>query len=296
MRHPWLLLCLLVSLALGCPFGPPVGDDDDDDDSAGDDDDDDDATGDDDTGDDDDMFSGGTDGSLGLMFTHTANAGFGVVSGTFANIITPATPGYETEIPVGMDSCALTPFTMDELQGGDPGEYEYQSAGTITVDGGGLSLELEPEDLDGTLTYQQTLIEAQLTFGIDYDVSASGGEFPAFTGVLPMTDRLTITTPDLGGGMFPILDGPLDVEWSGADGSDAALFLTLTGEDKIGAVVVCIVTNDGSFSIPANVIDQLPSGTGTLLVEQYNWTETTVQGRSLALFAGSAGMGLGMKP
>ncbi|MAE29952.1 MAG: hypothetical protein CMJ87_13370 [Planctomycetes bacterium] len=96
--------------------------------------------------------------------------------------------------------------------------------------------------------------------------------------------------------MFPILDGALDVEWSGADGSDAALFLTLTGEDETGAVVICIVANDGSFSIPANLIDQLPTGTGTLLVEQYNWTETTVGGRSLALFAGSAGMGLGMKP
>ena len=292
MREAWILLCLLACLAIGCPTNPYGGDDDDDDDASGDDD-----TGDDDTGDDDDMFSGAeTDGSLGLMFSETGNMTFGLVSGSFADIVTPATPGYETEIPVGVDACALTPFTMDELQGGDEGEYEYQSAGTISVDGGELSLELEPQDLEGVLSYQQTIPEAQFTFGIDYDVSATGDEFPAFSGILPMTDRLQITSPDVGEGMFPILDGDLAVEWSGADGSDAGLFLTMTGENEEGAVIICIVANDGSFAIPAPLIDQLPRGTGTLLVEQYTWTETTVGGRSLALFAGSAAMGLGIKP
>ncbi len=295
MRESWILLCTLAWLCAGCPTNPYGGgddDDDDDDDISGDDD-----TGDDDVGDDDDMFSGApTDGSLGLMFSETANMAFGVVSGTFAEIITPATPGYETEIPTGTDSCALTPFTLDELQGGDEGEYVYQSAGTISIEGGGLSLEIEPGDVDGVLSYQQTLLEEQVVFGVDYDVIATGGDFPAFSGVLPMTERLRITSPDIGEGMFPILEGDLDIEWSGSDGSDAGLFLTLTGEDEVGAVIVCLVNNDGSFAIPGNLIDQLPRGTGTLLVEQYRWTETTVGGRSLALFAGSASMGLGIKP
>lgn len=70
----------------------------------------------------------------------------------------------------------------------------------------------------------------------------------------------------------------------------------MIGEDEEGAVIICIVHNDGSFATPANLVDQLPRGTGTLLVEQYHWTETTVGGRALALFAGSAAMGLGIKP
>lgn len=283
------LIAILGFVLVGCPADEPGGGDDDDDDSAN--------PGDDDDvfGDDDDM-AGDTDGTVSLMQTTTGSMDLGVIfSATFATIVTPAEPGYVTNMPAGQDDCAITFFTAEELTGGDHGEYLYESAGTLTLAGGGISLDVVPEDQGGVLTYSDQLPTGQFTFGVDYGVTASGDVFPAFSGVLEMTDQIVLTQPDPQG-MVQLGAGDLPVEWSGFDGSEAAIFMTFVDENTDGAVIVCTVQNDGAFTVPGSFMDQLPTGSGSILLEQYNWTQTDAGGRTVSLVAGSVAMATGMTP
>ena len=287
------LIALRGLVLTGCPAEEPGGGDDDDDDSAnpGDDDDDDDVI-----GDDDDFWGGDTEGTVSLMYANASGMDFGVTfTATFNTIVTPATPGYLTNVPVGMDDCALTHFPQDELLGGDPGEYVSESAGTINLSGGGISLDVEPQSQQGTIGYNETLPTGQFQFSTDYAVTAAGDEFPGFSGTLPMTSMPTLVTPEPEG-FFQIAGGDFPIEWTGYDGSDAAIIMTFVDEFQDGAVIICIVNNDGSFTVPGNLIDQFPTGSGSLMVEQYTWETISAGGRNVALLAGAGVMATGMTP
>jgi hypothetical protein len=216
-------------------------------------------------------------------------------SATFATTVTPATPGWEANVPAGLDDCAITFFTGEELNGGDHGEYLYESAGTLTLAGGGISLDIDPVDQGGVLSYVEGLPTGQFDFGIDYDVIATGGEFPAFSGVLEMTGQLELIEPDPQG-MVQIPSGDFPVVWAGYDGSDAAVIMTFVDGNQDGAFIMCTVNNDGSFTVPGSLMSQLPTGSGSLMVEQYNWTQSDAGGRTVSLVAGSAVMATGMVP
>ncbi len=294
MRHVLLATLSICLLLAGCvPLRDRVGDDDDsaigDDDTAADDDD--------AVGDDDDMWSGETEGTLTLMYSDTGGYGTGAyLSASFADVITPATPGYITEIPAGLDDCAISFFTSEELTGTDPGEYDYQSAGTLAISGGGYSTTIDPVEHEGELTYFAQIPDAEFTFGIDWEVTAPGDDFPGFSATLPMTDRLGLVEPSYTGAFFELPAGDFPVAWSGHDSSDAAVLLTFVDGNTAGAIIICLVNNDGSFTVPGSLIDQLPAqGSGSLVLEQYNYSSTTVGGRSLSLVAGSAVMATGMR-
>ncbi len=289
IRNITVLLAILGLALSGCPADEPGGGggDDDDDDSAN--------PGDDDDfiGDDDD-FHAETEGTVSLMYSNANGMDFGVNFGAgFNTIVTPATPGYMTNLPVGMDDCALTHFTQEELLGGDPGEYISESAGTITLSGGGINLDIEPQNQQGTIVYAEMFPTNQFQFSTDYSVTAAGDEFPAFSGTLPMTSQLTLVTPEPQG-MFQLPGGDFLIEWSGYDGSDAAIIMTFVDQDQNGAAIFCIVNNDGSFTVPGNLIDQFPAGSGSMMVEQYTWEHISAGGRTVALLGGAGVMAAGL--
>jgi len=290
IRNRLILVSVLGFALVGCP-APESGGGGDDDDSAN--------PGDDDDffpDDDDDDMNAETDGTVSLMYSEAGGMDFGVnFAATFNTVVTPATPGYMTNIPVGMDDCAITHFTQDELMGGDPGEYVSESAGTISLSGAGISVDIDPQNQDGVIGYAQQFPTGQFDFGVDYAVSAAGDEFPAFSGTLQMTAQPALVTPEAQG-MFQVLGGDFPVEWAGYDGSEAGIFMTFMGQDQNGAVILCIINNDGAFTIPGNLVDQLPSGSGSLMVEQYNWSQTTAGGRTVAIMAGAGVIASGVVP
>ena len=282
------LLVVLAALGIGltgCPEGAPGPDDDD-------------NGGDDDVSDDDDDGADGlTDGSVSLVYVDSVGVALGVnFSATFHEIVTPPEMGYDLDPPTQEDDCGLFTFTLDELMNADPGELVYESAGTITLTGpGGLSVDLEPEDIDGTLTYQLQVPEAQFTFGEDYGMDVAGDEFPGFSTTLEMTEKLVLLEPATQTGMFDWTDGALDVAWTGTDGAEALISLTSMDEQENGAMVMCMLANDGSFSVPANVMSQLPGPTVALLIQHYNSETMNVGGRSVMVMAGAGASVAGMR-
>jgi len=294
-----IVFASLSILWLGCPAADHGWTDDDDDDSAsGDDDTGDDDTSDDDVGDDDTGVEPGdeTDGSISLTYTSTGGAPTHVsFAAMFMDIITPATAGVPLEIPTAEDQCTIVLYEYADMIGGDPGEYTYQTAGTLHLSGNGLSFDIDPQAAGGTVTYLQDIPFAQFTFGADYDVVVPGDEFPGFSATLQMPALLELTEP--AGATFQLLDGEFAVEWSGGDGSGTSLMLTtLTQDFQDGGIIYCLPANDGSFAVPANLVAQLPAGTASLLVQQFNWELIDASGRPVYLLAGTAAMATGFRP
>lgn len=94
--------------------------------------------------------------------------------------------------------------------------------------------------------------------------------------------------------MFPI-DGALDLAWTGG-GSMTLAWLMVNNEAGHGGAIWCLMENDGSFTIPAQDIAQLPSGVGPLYVESVEYDEMQVDGRGIGFTAGTMVSLIGNKP
>ena len=303
-----LLTILFASSALlwfGCPAEDHSWSDDDGDSASGDDDtatpDDDvsdDDAGDDDAGDDDTGIDPGdqTDGMVSMTYVAAAGGPSHILfSASFMEIITPATSGVSLEIPTGEDQCTVVLYDYEDLYGGDPGEFTYEAAGTISLTGNGLSYEVEAQFDAGAITYTQDIPFNQFTFGASYDVSVPGDEFPGFSATLVMPSLMELTEP--AGASFQLLDGDFEVVWSGGDGSDASLMVSTLAQDfQSGGIVYCLPSNDGSFAVPGNLVNQLPAGTASMVLQQYTWDLFDVSGRPVYALAGSGVMATGNRP
>jgi len=247
----------------------------------------------------------GTDGDLGVderwweeteggvALLHVQMPGFGssvAFQARFADIVTPAADDVYPQAPQDPDECATAQYTLEDVQNMDPGEYIEQSAGTITVDGEGLSLDLEPTMEDGQLVYYAELEENEVTYGGVYEVAAKGDEFPAFSGVLETTELIDLVSLD----GFDTLDGDVSIQWEGNDGAHAFVTLVSMTEEYDAGGIVCSVENDGDFTIPGELVADLPDGNPSFLLQQYNFRRQEVDGRSLGFMAGSAVMYLGL--
>ena len=284
LHHLALSLILSLSLLPGCP-----GSDDDDswsdDDSAGDDDD---AVGDDDdvSDDDDATVPASTDGNVSVTLYRMPDGMGGVMEGGnfsamfFEEIVAP-TGGVEHTMPTGPEDCQITLYTDQELHSGTQGQYAYFSAGELTVDGPNGSFVVQP--MGGTVvTYQHVMqLGADLVPGGTYDVDAAGAEFPSFQASIDLPDDLDLHSPAVTQTLQ--IDGAVDVQWS--TGSDATVYISVSSTDgQDYGYIYCEAANDGSFTVPANLIDQMPAGTANLSVTQAQWDYVEVDGYWVYLF------------
>ena len=288
-RYRLPLLCLFAAtllLLICCP-----GDDDDatgDDDVTGDDDttvgdDDDDSSAD----DDDDMFvPEQIDGQVQVQFNEVPDNAGGIASqgliwANFYEEISPEEPGYTENQPDGTDDCAFTSYAATDIQNTVPAERTYQSAGEMTVSGGGGSWSLTPVDPGtGYIFYQWPLnVTTDLAYDVSYDVSAPGDTFPAIDAPasIQMPSEMHLTSP--ASNEMLTLSGDVTVQWSGGGTMNATL--KVHAIDGINyADIICDVANDGEFTIPASYVSQLPGGSiAELSVVQKNPTYVEIDGR-----------------
>ena len=179
--------------------------------------------------------------------------------------ISPGVPGeggIEWNSPEGVDDCAATVWDAadDVTIGGEDAVVEARSAGTMTVSSPSWELELEPEWENGDFQYN---LEMNPDFSIDfeqyYEIEASGGSFPGFFAQehLLVPDPIILLNPspddlyDLTGAE------PLELEWLGGDPTQDIMleFHNNPGDEEYNVSIVCTVANDGSFTIPGELVD-----------------------------------------
>ncbi len=296
---------VLTLLLLGCP-PDRAGDDDDtgsggDDDAVGDDDDavgdDDDAVGDDDDDseaddddiydDDDDVVPDSINGSITISHYRMPDGMGGVLESAyfgalFYDVVVEPSGTLEFATPAGTDDCAITLYDLDDLNGGSAGQYAYLDAGVLTVVWpGGNPFTVQPQYPGDLVSYQQELaLGSQLVFGQQYEVDSSGADLSPFHGALRMPLELDLTSPHPGQTFH--LEGALDVQWTGGDSDDVWIYLSTSDGFEYG-YVSCQAANDGSFSVPANLANQLPSGTATFSLSQSMFHYVEVDGRWIYL-------------
>lgn len=252
--------CVVTAIFLGCP-----------------------SNGDDDLGVDERWWEE-TEGSVSLL--HMQMPGFGNSVGfqaAFADIVVPAADDVYPQTPSEPDQCATAQYTLDDVENMDLGEYVDQSAGSIALSGQGLSVDLEPALEDGQLAYRADFEEGEITYGTDYEVSATGEDFPAFSGVLETTEPIEVVSLD----GYDTLDGDVSILWEGTDGAHAYVVLAVVTAEFDARGIVCTVENDGSFTIPGALVAELPQGSPSLMLQQFNYRRQEVEGRSLGFTAGS---------
>ncbi len=308
-----LVPCALLALLLGCPVQPPYTDDDgadddgaDDDgadDDAADDDGADDDAGDDDAGD-DDSAPDAVDGYVSISFYESPDGMGGTLtgatlSGSFYDVISEASGGVSYGMPAAVDDCALTLYDYDDLTGGQAAVYDYLDAGVLTVSGPGGPFTPPFADLgNGYWAYQMSLQPgSQLQFGATYGVAASGDEFPAFDapGSLEMPAAIQLLSPSQTGPAFS-LGGPLDVAWSGGDPGTVMIYVSVASPQLDYGYIACEASNDGAFTVPAALIQQLPDGSATLSLMQSNWTQVAAGGRWVTVAGMITLNAIGTKP
>jgi hypothetical protein len=296
-----LALVCSLSLFIGCPApshdGNPSDDDDavgDDDDAVGDDDDvvgdDDDAVGDDDdaVGDDDDAtIPESTDGNVSLTLYRMPDGQGGVMEGGsfgamfFEELVAP-TGGVVYDMPAGPEDCAVTTYTYNDLMSGTQGQYDYLSAGPLTVEGPGGSFTVQPTTGGGVVSYSELLqLGSDLVPGATYEIDAAGADLSAFHATIEMPADLNVTSPSIAQTFHA--NGALDVQWSGGENASVWISVSTVAGQNYG-YAYCEVTNDGSFTVPANVMGQLPAGDATLTVTQPLWDYVEVDGLWIYLF------------
>ena len=292
---PILFLLALALVLAGCPT-TPVGDDDaGDDDSSGDDDTaDDDTGGDDDTVADDDTYvPDETDGQITLTYTEAAEPGGGVshaarFDAAFKTLVTPAS-GDLVPTPAGVDQCAVNVVDDDGLAGYSAAQFTYESAGILTLSGAFGDKPMGPTQLGDEVFYQLLLdVDDELAFGTTYGVSADGDAFPAFeTSVkLEMPTEISLVTPAVGSPFQ--MQGDYEVRWDGGD-TETVWLLAASAEialwpweESAYGFLACEAINDGSFTIPAPLINQMPEGDVSLSLVQTLTHYKDVDGRWLA--------------
>ncbi len=206
----------------------------------------------------------------------------GLARAQFYQTISPFESGLD--MPTGPEDCGVTVYT-----GSPPGmqlaDYAYESAGTLSIAGAAGSWNLEPKQSGDEIYYSTELAPGtELQLGAAYDVSATGGDFPAFDAPkgLPMPPEMQLTSPALGDPFS--LGGDFTVTWSGGDpATEVWLFLLVDGPNEQRGQLICLADNDGSFTMPAELVDQLPSGDATFRLQQVVKHLVDIEQRTISL-------------
>jgi hypothetical protein len=219
------------------------------------------------------------DGYVSVVWSQAnAEPATAFVIGQVYEIVEPGVTAVEFAQPRGVDDCALTSYTLEDLQQGSLPTYDHLSAGTLTLGSGGSALDVDPTGAN--MLYYRELEPGGVAFGGSYELDAPGGSFPGFSGQidLPPMRQMLAPTPDF------VAAGALTVQWSGGD-PDEELLLRLEGMNMQGdrALVICRVDNDGEHTVPEAIIDELPNGRLSVHLEQRYQTHVIIDERAVRL-------------
>lgn len=231
--------------------------------------------------------AGGDDSSSGTPTTGTntptptgTSPYGGYVSLSRIRIETPATGGgtdsaaasaaFNEPISLGafptpaLDACTVTTPGPTPT----PATYTSRDAGADVQVSGAASLDL-PRGVNGAFIYYQTTAStSEIVPGGVYSVAwpgaAGGVEAESWSNAVTMPASLSITSPSLTS-TVTVGSSALPMSWTGSSSVPVTIMLTIveTGTSNYTSIS-CRAADDGSFTIPASAISQLPSGTGTL--------------------------------
>jgi hypothetical protein len=138
----------------------------------------------------------------------------------------------------------------------------YDAGTTIALEpptGAPIELTWNPTDLE----FQADLLDGQWAPDTAYELSMGGAApFPALDvdDFLVTPDNVRITSPNVDGTIPGVIGPSFSLEWSGPFTGDYAV-ARLIRYDEYGVpqdVVRCMLTDDGSFDVPAGVWDDWP--------------------------------------
>jgi hypothetical protein len=220
------------------------------------------------------------------------------LSASFYDLVSEPVGTLEYAWPTAVEQCEITLYDYDDLTGGTAGVYDYLSAGELTVEGGNHTFPLSFTNLGGGYWgYQTTLAPgSEMQFGQSYDVTAGGDEFPGFIapGALSVPAPLQLISPSIAGSFH--VSGDLPVTWSGGDPGTLFVYVSLSSVSMEYAYIACEVANDGSFTVPAALLNQAPDGSGTVTLSQSNWTYVETGGRTVGIYGMLSLTAMGSKP
>jgi hypothetical protein len=110
------------------------------------------------------------------------------------------------------------------------------------------------------------------TYDLSWPGAAGGVAAQTLTNAVTAPAALLITSPDLT--HVVTLSGAIPVTWTGTSPDPAWISFSIvaSGTSQITSAM-CHVTDDGAFTIPANIVAQLPSGTGQF--GMFRWRSST---------------------
>ena len=214
------------------------------------------------------VFPGGLEGGLAGTFFHGSGGNVSIGGPSFGCVDIASMSGNVTmalsPTPV------MTGFSTPSENAGASVQFE-NGATTIAI----------PNNFGGTYT---TNPPSQPPGG-DYDLVVAGGVDVAaqtLTAALFMPELPTLP------GMTTIAVSGSGITWTPAGGDFVIVALLDTlgpGDTPVSDLhAFCITNDDGAFTLPASVLDDVPNGTGTLLIESRSQREATLEGRTMLFF------------
>jgi hypothetical protein len=196
-----------------------------------------------------------------LSGSQPAYAGIGASFSKFDRSV-PVT-GFTNELLPAEDTCVVETVDSTDDSDNDPDDFQEEiiSAGEIiTVSSpAGTYAELQEKNKFGSIVYQPAVEVLPVPFPTGMVLDIPGDVFPAFANVaVPNVEPLVVT--DNGG-----VNG--NYTWTTGSDSNARIRIGFTSPDSTNSdaetTVICIVIDDGQFSLPASVTSQLPSNSTT---------------------------------
>ncbi len=223
-----------------------------------------------------------SNGSSTIVFANAAGVPQAFYLGSFYEMTDPYVSAIAFDTPSTPDTCGLTLYTQAESSAGTGGTQVAQSAGIVTLNGPtGLFL---PNQISVGV-YQLNMDPAIFPFHSTWDMSGDGDLYPAFAGSIEVPGAFDVITPVSG---FA-LNGRLQVTWTTPTVDPTPLTIrleTVNSATGDSGLIYCTVTNDGAFTIPAGMVNQLPARDYTSLHMQKRISrtiETSDTNRSLQL-------------
>ena len=274
---------LTVPLASGCTGDGEIGD-----------------TGDDDTGDDDDTVSlPGDVPPYGTFFVGRAGFVYLDYTETYQDSHWESMSPYLyfSEQTFDEEANTGTMTVLDPLESPDDCYLVYREGSiaphsvtiwpeTLTISAGGLTCVIEPNDpIDPMSTWNwnetgDTELLTEPQWGEPYTITITGDEVPAIVADPAFTfpvEFLGDVTPTLNEDT-PIPLGEITFTWEGTSEDWIQIYIHAYGEDLHMGSIGCWVLDDGEFTVPADLIEQLPyPTTHDLSVDIYRGTRRGIE-------------------
>lgn len=217
------------------------------------------------------------------------------VIGQLYDIVAPGASAVIFAQPNGVDQCALTLYQLVDLGLGTANTLVHQSAGTLTVENpstGDLVYVFRAQNV----YYRDILPATDMPLDGSYIVTAPGDVFPGFTGEVKLPRERLLAEPAHG---FTTPGGDLQLVWTGGDPGQIRLQVDAQDSEPTATQsrghLECQIANDGAFTVPGALIDQLPDGRLSIHMAQVDTTWVETAGRWVLLEGLVVNIAVGVK-